>query len=515
MQDSAFLTQGIPQIAPAASAAGHFTAEPFGIALLLATLGTLLAISALFSRASDRFPIPVALVFLGIGMLAGSEGLGRIPFENYRFAFRLGTVALVLILFDGGLNTPLAPLRQAAPPAATLATAGVVGTAGIVAATAQLLGFDWPHALLLGAVVSSTDAAAVFSVLRGSGMSLKRRVGTTLEAESGVNDPMAFILTVALTQQLLRPTGGPGWHLLVEVVIQIAVGAALGVIVGYGGRVLLTRVRLPAGGLYPVMSLAIAALAFAIPTLLGGSGFLGVYVAAVILGNGPLPYRPGLLRVHDALAWLSQVGMFLVLGLLVFPSRLLNVAYTGLILALVLAAVARPLVVALCLLPFRYSVTEVTYVGWVGLRGAVPIILATYPVLAAVPEARRVFDVVFFIVVVNALVPGATVPWVTRRLRLESAEAPRPPAVLEIESRQPLTGELMSFYVDEALAVTGVPMSELPFPEGSAATLIVRGRELIAPKGQTTLQPGDHVYVFARPADRPLILLMFGRPEEA
>jgi len=487
--------------------------EPAATALLLATFGLLLAVSILFSRAAERFAVPVALIFLAIGMLAGSEGIGRIAFENYGAAFRIGTTALALILFDGGLNTPLAAFRQTLRPAGLLATVGVVGTAGLVGAGAHGLGFHWPHALLLGAIVSSTDAAAVFSVLRGSGISLKRRVGTTLEVESGLNDPMAVILTVALTENLLAPGGEVGWHLLLEAVVQMVVGAGLGVAVGYGGRALLARIRLPAGGLYPVLTLALACLAFGVPTLLLGSGFLAVYVAGLILGNGELPYRAGLLRVHDALAWLSQVAMFLVLGLLVFPSRLVDVAWTGLALALFLAVVARPLLVALCLAPFRYTWRDVTYVGWVGLRGAVPIILATYPVLAGAPGAQRIFDVVFFIVVVNALVPGATVPWVTRRLGLESREPPRPPAVIEIESRLPLSGELLSFYIDEALAVTGVPLADLPFPEGAAATLIVRGRELIAPKGHTTLDAGDHVYVFARPEDRPFIQLMFGRPE--
>lgn len=489
------------------------TAEPTATALLLATFGALLAVSVLFSRASERFAVPVALVFLGVGMLAGSEGVGGIAFEDYGFAFRLGTAALVFILFDGGLNTPLAAVRRVAKPAGVLATLGVFGTAGLVAAAAHALGFAWPHALLLGAVVSSTDAAAVFSVLRGSGIQLKRRVGGTLEVESGVNDPVAFLLTTALTRHLLAPGEELGWRLGLGVVSEAAIGGVLGFGIGYGGRLLLTRIRLPAAGLYPAMTLALALLAFAVPTLVHGSGFLAVYVAAVVLGDGPLPYRRGLLRVHDSLAWLSQIVMFLVLGLLVFPSRLVEAGWTGLALALFLAAVARPAIVALCLLPFRYAGREVAYVGWVGLRGAVPIILATFPVVAGAPGAERVFDVVFFIVVVNALVPGATVPWVTRRLGLESREPPAPRAVLEIESMQPLEGELLSFYVDDALAVAGVPMSELPFPEGAAATLVIRGRQMLAPKGHTTLAPGDHVYVFARPEDRPLIQLMFGRPE--
>jgi cell volume regulation protein A len=276
---------------------------------------------------------------------------------------------------------------------------------------------------------------------------------------------------------------------------------------------LLTRYRLPAGGLYPVLTVALALLAFGAPTVVGGSGFVAVYLAALILGNGELPYRGTLLRVHDALAWLSQVAMFLVLGLLVFPSRLFDVALIGLVLALFLAFVARPLVVALCLWPFNYTPRDVAYVGWVGLRGAVPIVLATFPVLAGAPGAERLFTIVFFIVVVNALVPGATVPWVTRKLGLESGDPPAPQAVLGIESMQPLNGELLSFYIDEALAVTGVSLAELPFPPGAAVTIIVRGRDLVPGKGDTKLEVGDHVYIFARTEDLPLIQLMFGRPE--
>jgi cell volume regulation protein A len=423
-------------------------------------------------------------------------------------------VALALILFDGGLNTPLAAVRRAAAPAGLLATAGVAGTAVLVAVAAQWLGLDWPEALLVGAVVSSTDAAAVFAVLRGSGLQLKRRLGVTLEVESGINDPVAVILTTVLTQNLLTPGSAAGLRIPLEILVQLAVGAAVGIGVGYGGRQLLSRLSLPSGGLYPVVTLALALFAFGAGTVLHGSGFLSVYLAGLLLGNGPLPYRTGLLRVHDALAWLSQVGMFLILGLLVYPSRLLDVAGVGLAIAVLLAFVVRPLVVTVCLLPFRYPRHEVLYIGWVGLRGAVPIVLATIPVLAGAPGAGRLFDIVFFIVVASALVPGATVAWVTQKLGLQTKEPPAPQAVLAIESRQPLQGELMSFYIDEALVVTGMPVEQLPLPEDSAVTLILRNNRLLPPTPGTTLQPGDHVHVIAQPEDRPFIQLMFGRPEE-
>jgi potassium/hydrogen antiporter len=488
--------------------------EPQATALLLTTCGVLLAVSVIFSRASQRFGFPIALLFLAVGMLAGSEGVGGIDFDDYHFAFRVGVVALALILFDGGLNTPLSAVRRALAPAGVLATVGVAGTAVLLAAGAHFLGLGWREALLLGAVVSSTDAAAVFAVLRGSGLQLKRRVGVTLEVESGINDPVAFILTTVLTQNLLEPGFALGWKIPVEIVVQLAMGGAVGAGIGYGGRYLLSRLRLQTGGLYPVMTLALGLVSFGLATLVHGSGFLAVYLAGLLLGNGPLPYRSGLLRVHDALAWLSQVGMFLVLGLLVFPSRLLEVASVGLAISLLSVFLVRPLVVWLCLLLFRYPAREVLYIGWVGLRGAVPIVLATFPVLAGAPGAERLFNIVFFIVVANALIPGATVAWVTQKLGLQSKEPPAPQAVMAIESRQPLRGELMSFYIEDPLLVTGVPLEELPFPEGAAVALIIRGDALVPPIHGTTLHAGDHVHVIANPEDRAIIQLMFGRPEE-
>lgn len=489
------------------------TTEPLPTAVILAVLGTLFLASALFSRAGERLGVPIALVFIVVGMLAGSEGIGRIAFEDYRLSYRLGTAALVFILFDGGLNTPLATLRRVAAPAAILATVGVVGTTLLVGVGAHLVGFEWGSALLVGAIVSSTDAAAIFSLLRTTGVTLTTRVGATIEVESGVNDPMAVILTMVITQGVLAGNTGFGWTVPIVVLREIVVGGTLGVAVGYGSRHLLQRARLAAGGLYAVLLVGIALLAYALPTLLHGSGFLGVYVAAIALGNARLPYKPALLRVHDALAWLSQATMFLMLGLLVFPSRLLHVAPVGLLIAAMLSVVARPVVVWLCLLPFRFRAREIAYIGWVGLRGAVPIILATYPVLAGAPQATRIFDIVFFVVVIGAVVPGATAAPLARRLGLESPDPPPPQAVLEIESRQPLNGELLSFYIDEALPIAGEELTNVPFPEGTSVTLILRGQELIAPKGNTVLSPGDHVYVFARLQDRDLVQLMFGSPE--
>lgn len=488
--------------------------EPMATAWLLLTSGALLALGVLMSRASRRVGVPVFLLFIALGMLAGSEGLGGIAFEDYHLSFRLGSIALALILFDGGLNTRWSTCKTAIRPASVLATVGVAGTAVIVGLGAMLLGFDIWTAMLIGAVVSSTDAAAVFSTLRSSGLQLQKRVGTTLELESGLNDPMAVILTMALTFGIAGQTALTPW-LAVDIAVQLGVGVIVGLAMGALGRWILRHVRLSAGGLYTVLTLGLAFSAFGLATIGKGSGFLAVYVAAVVIGNSQFPYRSSLLRFHDAAAWLGQVAMFVLLGLLVFPSQLLEVGWRGLVLALVLVFVARPVVVAMCLLPFGYTRREIGYIAWVGLRGAVPIVLATFPVLAGIDGAGEIFNMVFFVVVVTAIVPGGTVGWLTRRLNLTSDAPPPPPAVLEMTSLTQIDGEVMSFYIRPAAATCGSAIRDIPFPDGASALLIVRDGKLIAPKGQTILQASDHLYVFCQPVDENLLALLFGQREEA
>ena len=313
-----------------------FAGEPMATAVLLTAFGLLLATSVALSRASARLGVPVALLFLLVGVLAGREGIGHIPFDDYAFTFRLGTTALVLILFDGGLNTSTTAARSVLLPSAILATVGVVATAGLVAVAAHVIGVAWPKALLLGAIVSSTDAAAVFSVLSASGTRLRQRVGLTLEVESGLNDPMAVILTTALTAALVAGRAVKPLALAGEVGMELVVGALSGAGIAYAGRWVMLRIRLPAAGLYPAFTLAIACLSYGVTALLHGSGFLAVYVTGVVLGSGALPHAVGVRRVHDALGWLSQVLMFLLLGLLVYPSRVWEAAETGLGLALFL-----------------------------------------------------------------------------------------------------------------------------------------------------------------------------------
>ncbi len=489
-----------------------FETEPMTTALLFSAVGLLLIISVLFSRPSERIGIPVVLVFLVIGLVAGAY----LPesFDDFELAFRIGTAGLVLILFDGGLNTPLATARKHLVPASLLATLAVAGTAVIVAGFAWLLGLGWIEALLLGAIVSSTDAAAVFSALRGSGVQLKQRVSSTLELESGMNDPMAVILTLTLTHVLIA---GEGFNLPAfggEVLLQLAVGVLAGISIGLLGRTLMIRVRVPAAGLYPVLTVALALLAFGLPTLFLGSGFLAVYLAALVLDDQKLPYRSGILRVHDALAWLAQISMFLVLGLLAVPEMLLQWGWQGLLIALSLALVARPLMVTLCLLPFRFSPRETAFVSWVGLRGAVPILLATYPVLAGFGAAHELFHLVFFVVVVNALIPGATIRWAARLLGMEGGTLPRPRPVLEINAMDAMPVQILSFRLEPAALVTGQPAGTLPMPEGADILLIIREKAIIPVRDDTILQPEDHVHVLVNPKDKRSVELLFGLREE-
>ncbi|TVR14186.1 MAG: potassium/proton antiporter [Planctomycetota bacterium] len=488
--------------------------EPSATALLLLIGGLLLTISVLASRWAVRRGVPLALLFLLIGMLAGRDGIGGLTFDDYSLTFRVGTVALVLILFDGGLNTPFRFIRSSILPASVLATVGVVLTAGLVATAAALSGLlSWPHAILLGAVVSSTDAAAVFSVLRGSNLNLRKRTSNTLELESGLNDPMAVILTIAAATAVANDVF-IGWTTAVHAFIQLAVGAAAGIAAGFTCRSILAHARFISAGLYPVLTVALAMLTFAIPSLMWGSGFLAVYIAAVIIGNGAVPHQSMLRRVHDALAWFSQVGLFLLMGLLVNPRELLEVGWWGLFLALFLAIIARPVAVWLCLLPFKYTWRETTFLGWVGLRGAVPILLATIPVMHGVPHSHFIFNIVFFIVVINAILPGMTVGWFTHRLGLKAFAPPTPSAVLEIDALESFSKQVRSFFIHDVAPVVGTRIADIPFPDDTSALMIVRGSDLITPKGATIILAGDHVYVLCQERDITLLQLMMGTPEE-
>lgn len=475
--------------------------------ILLAAVLVLAGVAS--SKFSSRLGLPVLLVFLGVGMLAGSEGIGGIEFEDYRLAHAVGTIALILILFDGGLRTPLSAFRSAAWPALSLATAGVLLTALVTGVAASLiLGLSWLEGLLIGSIVGSTDAAAVFLVLRSQGVRIRGRLAATLEVESGANDPMAVFLTIGCLEVLLGRTD-LGLGLVWLFVRQMALGAVFGVLIGWGIVRVVNRVNLTAGGLYPVLVSAGALLVYGLAATIGGSGFLAVYLAGLVVGNSRIVFERGIFVFHDALAWLAQIGMFVLLGLLSFPSQLMDVAGRGLLVAAVLVFVARPVAVAACLAPFRFSRRELVFISWVGLKGAVPIVLATYPLLSSVPGASLSFNVVFFVVLVSAAAQGWTMPPLARALGLGLPPRPEPPATLEIAALRHVDSEIVDYPVDAESRAAGRRIRDLALPDGAVAALVARGRHVIPPHGDTELQVGDHVSLILRPEVRPIVDRLF------
>nr|BFD84307.1 potassium/proton antiporter [Streptomyces sp. Xyl84] len=443
-------------------------------------------------RISSRSGLPSLLVYLGIGILMGQDGLGHVHFSNAEMTQVIGYAALVVILAEGGLGTKWKEIRPVLPSASVLALVGVAVSVGVTAAGAHYLtGLEWRQALIIGAVVSSTDAAAVFSVLRR--VPLPARVTGTLEAESGFNDAPVVILVVAFS------TAGPveHWYVLVgEIALELAIGAAIGLAVGWLGSWGLKHVALPASGLYPIAVMAIAVTAYAAGALAHGSGFLAVYLASMILGNAKLPHWPATRGFAEGLGWIAQIGMFVLLGLLVTPHELLDDFVPALLIGLILTMVARPLSVLLSLLPFRVPWPEQALMSWAGLRGAVPIILATIPMVNGVDASGRIFNIVFVLVVVYTLVQGPTLPWLARKLRLGQGQEA---ADLGIESAplERLRGHLLSVAIPEGSRMHGVEVAELRLPAGSAVTLVVREGKSFVPLPTTVLRLGDELLVVA------------------
>jgi cell volume regulation protein A len=468
--------------------------------ILLAAV--LLLIGTVSSKLSARLGLPVLVVFVAIGMLAGENGLGRIEFDNFVTAHAVGTVALALILFDGGLQTRTAAIRAVWKPSLLLATVGVVTTAAITGvAAAWILHLPLVTGFLLGSIVASTDAAAVFSVLRSQGVHLRERVAATLEIESGSNDPMAILLTIGCLEILSgRMQFGPG--LLLLFVQQMGIGTVVGVGVGWLAVRLINRINLAAPGLYPVLAAACGLSAFGLAAALSGSGFLAIYIAGIVVGNSRIVFQSGTFRFMDALAWIGQITMFVLLGLLSTPSELIQVAGPALLIAAILIFVARPVAVVPFLLPFRFSGREQLLISWVGLKGAVPIILATFPLMFGVPEGRLIFNVVFFVVLVSATLQGWTLPPLATWLGLQEETAPAPPAALELLAVRDLNAEIMDYAITPGSPVLGRTLEDLRLPDGAVVALVSRASRLIAPRGTTRLEPGDHLFVIAQRNER-------------
>ncbi len=480
---------------------------------LILIAGVLLLLGIASSKFSARVGVPVLVMFLVLGMLAGSEGIGGIEFENYSLAHGIGTVALAFILFDGGLRTPYRALQVAWRPAAVLATLGVVVTAMITGLAATwILGLAPLEGLLLGGIVGSTDAAAVFAVLRTGGVRVRRRLADTLEVESGSNDPMAIFLTLGLIQVLTGEIS-LGFGMLGLFLNQMFVGAMVGWAVGRVGVWVINTIHLNSAGLYPLLATAFAFLSFGFAAEFRGSGFLAVYLTGIVIGNHRPVFHRGLLLFHDAAAWLGQILMFTVLGLLSFPSRLFDIAAPGLAIAAVLMFVARPVAVWLSLLGFHFLWRERVFLSWGGLKGAVPITLATFPFLEDLAFAPLMFDVVFFVVLISALVQGWTLPLAARRLGLELPRKAESPVTLELSSLQHVEGDIVDYFVDRDTHAADQLVRDLALPEEVIVALIVRNRQILVPKGASRILSGDHVVVVLRPNVRPLVDRVFARRE--
>jgi cell volume regulation protein A len=465
--------------------------------VVLAIVGLLLIISVLVSKVSDRFGVPALLLFLLLGMLAGSDGPGGIYFDDPALTQFLGVIALVFILFSGGLDTDWQNIRPVLRQGVTLATLGVVLTAVLVGLFAQwVLGFSLLEGLLLGAIVSSTDAAAVMSVLRSKGINLTGQLKPLLELESGSNDPMAVFLTIGLIEILTRQVSSP-IELLGELILQMALGAVLGYGLGRALVWIVNHAKLGYDGLYPVLTLAFVLLVFGVTSLLGGNGFLAVYLAGIVVGNNEFIHKRSLLRFHDGLAWLMQIAMFLTLGLLVFPSQLLPVIGVGILIALWLMFIARPVAVFASLIGSRMSAREKSLVAWVGLRGAVPIILATYPRVAGLPSAPLIFNIVFFVVLASVLLQGTSIPRVARWLRVEAPLAPRRSFPLEYTPVNGLKSELRELTIPAGSFAVGKAIVELHLPREVLVILIGRGDEFLVSTGSTVIQANDTLLILA------------------
>lgn len=490
----------------------------FLIDTLILVTGVLLLLGIASSKLSNRLGVPVLVLFLILGMLAGSEGIGGIDFEDYRLAHGIGTLALAVILFDGGLSTSLPAIRMAWKPSVLLATWGVLVTAVITGLAASwILDISLLEGMLLGSIVGSTDASAVFSVLRSGGIGLPKRIASVLEVESASNDPMAIFMTVGCIEVLLGNVPlGPG--LLGLFASQMLIGCVCGAIGGYAAGWVVNRIELDASGLYPVLITSFCLLTYGLAADLGGSGFLAVYLAGVIIGNRPLVFQRGIRLFHDAAAWLSQIVMFVVLGLLCFPSRLFDVAGKGVAIAAVLILIARPAAVLLSTLPFRFARNELIFLSWVGLKGAVPITLATFPLMLGTAEnplqAPLLFDVIFFIVVVSAVIQGSSLTPMARWLGLERPRDPEPPVSLEISSLRHVQGEVVDYAVGEDSRAAGRMVKELALPDGAVIALIARGQQIVPPQGSTRIHAGDHVILVLRPGIQPLVNQIFGRDSD-
>jgi len=455
----------------------------------------LLLLSIVASKTSGKFGVPALVIFLTVGMLAGSDGIGGIQFNDPNMAQSLGVIALTFILFSGGLETKWKNIKPVLWKGITLSTLGVLLTAltvGVFIST--VFNFTLTEGLLIGSIVSSTDAAAVFSILRSKNMGLKNNISPLLELESGSNDPMAYFLTIGITFMLVHP--GTSFASLIPLFFQqMIIGAVAGFLLGKFMAWLMNTIKLDYEGLYPVLTLGLVIFTYSITNFLNGNGFLAVYLAAIILGNEKFIHKKSIFRFYDGQAWLMQIVMFLTLGLLVFPKQVLPFAGTGLLIALFLVFIARPIAVFICLLPFKMKNNERLLVSWVGLRGAVPIVFATYPLIYHVEKSPLIFNIVFFIVLTSVMLQGTTIPVIAKWLHLFEP-LKKDAELLPVESLPvALKNEIFETGIKANSNAIGKQIFQLKIPESSIIVLIKRAGKFIQPDGATKIQQGDHLLI--------------------
>ncbi|MFG6150344.1 potassium/proton antiporter [Halobacillus sp. B23F22_1] len=468
----------------------------FNVETIILLLSIMLLTGVLTTKFSIRLGMPSLILFLAAGMLLNRY----IYFENAELAQLIGIFALIIILFDGGTQTKWKDIKPIAGAASSLATIGVLITTVITGIGAvYIFNLSWLEGMLLGAIVGSTDAAAVFSVLGSK--NIKKKITSTLEAESGSNDPMAVFLTIIFIDLIQIPETSV-WGAIGSFFLEMGLGLIVGIALGWITVFVINKIDLDSSGLYPVLALAFSTFTYAFTDLVGGSGLLAVYVMAVYVGNSDLMYRFSILRFNEGFGWMMQILMFMMLGLLAFPAQLIDVAWKGILISLILMFIARPIGVFVSTLGMKYNLKQMLFISWAGLKGAVPIVLATYPLIEGVENSALIFNVVFFVVLLSALVQGSSLSWLAARFNLADDIKSRSIGDIELINLGKTDSEIIEVKIGEDSPITGKELSEISFPKDTLIVTIARGEEVITPTGNSRLKAQDTLYVLTKKKER-------------